>query len=162
MRIRELVPWRSRERGELSTGGERDPFFALQTQMQRLFDDFSEGFEPALREPAGMPKVDVAETEDSIQVTADLPGLTEKDVDVTLSDGSLVIRGQKEQQKEDKNKNYHRIERSYGAFHRVIDLPAPVDESKVDASFRNGVLTVLLPKTEPSSPGKRIEVRRAD
>src|SRR5579862_5699658 len=105
MRIRELVPWRSRERQELSHSPGGDPFVSLQSQMHRLFDEFFEGFDVApfgksnLAEPGqlGMPKVDVAETDDAVQVTAELPGLKEQDLDVSLSDGHLVIRGEKKE-----------------------------------------------------------------
>jgi len=108
-----------------------------------------------------MPKVDVAETEDAIQVTAELPGLKEEDIEVSLADHNLVISGEKKAEKEEKDKNYHRIERSFGSFHRSVPLPAEVNGEKVDASFTNGVLKVVLPKTTPSPPaGKKIPVRR--
>jgi HSP20 family protein len=149
-------------------GGESDALTALQTQMNRLFDRFFEGFD---WEPFGktelsaagtalMPKVDVSETGEAIHVTAELPGMKEDDIDVTLSDGNLVIRGEKKAEKEDKQKNYHRIERSYGSFQRSIPLPAEVDDKKVDASFKNGVLNIVLPKTGPSKTGKKIPVKR--
>ncbi len=170
MRIRELVPWRNREHEhELSRRGEgHDPFAAIETQMRRHFNDFFEGFGFDL-DPFGkqmhdgglMPKVDVSETDDAIQVTADLPGMTEKDVEVSLADGHLHIRGEKQAEKEDKHKNFHRIERSYGAFERSVALPAEVDAEKVDASFKNGVLSVVLPKVQTGSTGKRIEVKKS-
>src|SRR4051812_33703579 len=98
MRIRELVPWRSQgERRDLARQS-RDPFGALQTEMHRLFDNFFEGFDGgSFDRNAGLtlPQVDVAETDDAVHVTADLPGMSESDLDVTLSDGSLVIRGEK-------------------------------------------------------------------
>jgi HSP20 family protein len=171
MRIRELIPWQSRHReeGELSRRGANDPFTALHTQMNWLFDQFLEGFD---MEPFGrtglaewgaapVPKVDVAETEDSVHVTAELPGMKEDDIDVTLSDGNLVIRGEKKAEKEDKQKNYYRVERSYGSFQRSIPLPAEVDDQKVDASFKDGVLNIILPKVAPSKSGKKITVKRS-
>jgi HSP20 family protein len=168
MRIRELVPWRNREREqELSRRGEsRDPFTALDTQMRRYFDDFFEGFDLApfgkgLREDGLTPKVDVAETNDAVHVTADLPGMSENDIEVTLSEGHLHIRGEKRAEKEEKDKNYHRIERTYGSFQRSIALPAEVDDQKVDASFKNGVLTIVLPKVAQASGGKKISVKKA-
>jgi HSP20 family protein len=168
MRIRELVPWRNREREhELSRRGEsHDPFTALESQMRRYFDDFFEGFDLApfgkggLHEAGLTPKVDVAETYDAVHVTADLPGMSENDIEVTLSDGHLHIRGEKHAEKEDKDKNYHRIERSYGSFQRSIALPAEVDSQKVDASFKNGVLSVVLPKVATASGGKKIAVKK--
>jgi HSP20 family protein len=168
MRIRELVPWRSHEKEHgLSQRTDRDPFGGLETQLGRYFDDFFEGFDlgsfgkSALREVGMNPKVDVAETKEAIQVTAELPGMTEKDIEVTLSDGHLVISGEKHAESEQKDKNYHRIERSFGSFRRAIALPAEVDDKKVDASFKNGVLSVTLPKVAPSAAsGKKIEVKR--
>ncbi len=167
MRIRELVPWGARER-ELSRKNSGDPVMSLQSEMSRLFDSFFEGFEggPFARmgfgELAAMPKVDVSETKDSIHVTADLPGMNEENIEVSLSDGSLLIQGEKQADKEDKEKNYHRIERSYGSFRRSIPLPGEVDAQKVDASFKNGVLTVVLPKVAPSASAgaKKIPVKR--
>jgi HSP20 family protein len=172
MRIRELVPWRNREsEHELSRRGEgHDPFAHLEHQMRRYFDDFFGGFDLA---PFGKafgdggltqgltPKIDVAETSDAVHVTADLPGLSENDVEVTLADGHLHIKGEKHAEKEDKDKNYHRIERTYGSFQRSIALPAEVDSEKVDASFKNGVLTVVLPKVPTGSSGKKIAVKKA-
>ena len=171
MRIRELIPWRNPEsEHELRRRADiRDPFAAFETQMRHYFDDFFDGFDlgPFGKwsggPEVGLPKVDVAETSDAVHVTADLPGLSENEIDVTLSDGHLVIRGEKRSEKEEKDesKNYHRIERRYGSFHRSIALPAVVDDQKVDASFKNGVLTVVLPKVATASSGKKIEVKKA-
>jgi HSP20 family protein len=170
MRIRELVPWRSRERDQLSRKGSGDPFSTLQLEMSRLFDSFFEGFDvgplgkTGLAETGVMPMIDVSETDDAVHVTAELPGLKEDDVEVTLSDGNLVIQGEKRAEKEQKDKNYYRVERSYGSFHRSIPLPTEVDDKKVDASFQNGVLNIVLPKVKPSpaAAAKRIEVRRVN
>jgi len=167
MRIRELIPWRSHDaEHELSHSTGRDPVGGLETQLRRYFDDFFEGFEfgsfgkSALREAGMNPKVDVAETTDAIQVTAELPGMNENDIDVTLSHGHLVIRGEKHAESESQEKNFHRIERSFGSFQRSIALPAEVDAQKVDASFKNGLLNVTLPKVATGSSGKKIEVKR--
>jgi HSP20 family protein len=165
MRIRELIPWRSPEREQL-TRRSHDPFTMLQTEMNRLFNDFFEGFDlrpgGSRNEGAlGMPKVDVSETEDAVHVTAELPGMKQEDVDVTLSDGHLVLRGEKKSETQDQQKNYHRVERSYGTFERSILLPAAVDDKKVEASFKNGVLEIVLPKVEgAAAAGKKIPVRR--
>jgi HSP20 family protein len=168
MRIRELVPWRTRERDQLSRQDSGDAFTALQSEMSRLFDSFFEGFETgpfsktAFGTLAATPKVDVSESQDSVHVTAELPGMKEEDIEVTLSDGNLLIQGEKRAEKEAKEKNYHRIERSYGSFHRSIPLPAEVDDKKVEASFQNGVLSIVLPKVNPSpnATAKKIPVRR--
>jgi HSP20 family protein len=167
MRIRELVPLRSREKDQLSRRGDGDPFTTLQTEMSRLFDSFFEGFDvgafgkSGLATAATMPKVDVSETNDAVHVTAELPGMKEEDIELTLSDGSLIIQGEKRAEKEDKNKNYYRVERSYGTFHRSIPLPSEVDDKKVDASFKDGVLNIVLPKVALSpAAAKKIQVRR--
>jgi len=141
----------------------RDPFALMQSEMHRLFDHFFDGselapFDRTAGGMANMPKVDVAETEDAVHVTAELPGLSQADVDVTLSNGNLLIRGEKKAEHEEKQKNYHRIERSYGSFHRSIPLPAEVDRDKVEASFKDGVLNVVLPKAA-AAVGKKISVR---
>ena len=168
MRIRELVPWRTREQDQLSRKNGGDPFTTWQSEMSRLFDSFFEGFQTSpfgktgFGELATMPKVDVSETNDSVHVTAELPGMKEDDVEVTLAHGNLVIQGEKRAENEEKQESYHRIERSYGAFHRSIPLPADVDDQKVDASFQNGVLKIVLPKVAPAATAaaKKIPVRR--
>ncbi len=169
MRIRELIPWRSQQGNENALSRpEADPFFLFQHRMNRLFDDFLEGFDlaPFGRENGGSsvgvlsPKVDVAESNDSVQVTAELPGMKEEDIEVTVSDGNLVLRGEKKQEQETKEKNFHRVERSYGSFYRTIPLPADVDQARADATFKDGVLKVVLPKTETKPTGRKIEVKR--
>ena len=142
-----------------------DAFSLLHREVNRMFDEFSQGFGPSSRfwpkslgmpeGPAGtwMPTVDVAETDGEVQVTAELPGMDEKDVRVELSDNALTLSGEKTFEKEEETKNLHRGERSYGSFRRTFPLPAEVDGDKVQAVFKKGVLTVTLPKTEPA-PGK--------
>src|SRR5262249_3670101 len=138
------------------------------SEMSRLFDSFFEGFgagpfgNSRFGELALTPKVDISETDDSVHVAAELPGLEEKDINVTLSHGNLLIQGEKRADKEEKDKNFHRIERSYGSFHRLVPLPAQVDDTKVEASFQNGVLNIVLPKlaASPSPAAKKILVRR--
>ena len=103
------------------------------------------------------PSVDLAETENEVLVNAELPGLTEKDIEVTLDNGILSIKGEKTQAEEDKKVHFHHVERRYGAFHRQVKLPAAVDGNAVGAKFENGVLTITLPKSEEAKP-KRIEV----
>lgn len=93
------------------------------------------------------PQVDVTENDQEIKVAAELPGLTEKDVEVSLANDMLTISGEKRAEKEDKGENYYRMERSYGSFQRTIPLPTEVEANKVDATFKNGVLTVTLPKS---------------
>ncbi len=163
-----LIPWR-RDRGEIQTRREENPFELLHREMNDLFASFFRDFEspfrglaPATgRGPAAMsaPSVDVSETDDEVQVTADLPGLTEKDVEVTLDDGALTIRGEKKEEREEKKRNYHLVERAYGRFERSVALPHGIDPGKVKARFKNGVLHVTLPKTpESRSRSRAIEI----
>jgi HSP20 family protein len=102
----------------------------------------------------GFPSMDVKETDGEVVVSAELPGLNSEDVDLYVEAGRLVLRGEKRRECEDKDENCHRLERSYGSFYRAVDLPAPVDQAKAKASFKNGVLTVRLPKDEKAKPRK--------
>jgi HSP20 family protein len=134
--------------------------------MDRLFANFfDEDRWPALTNGHRMAvRWDVAETDDTVKITADLPGLTEKDVDVTLAEGVLTIKGERKTEKksDEKNKHYRRIERSYGAFERAMSLPTDVDESKISADFKNGVLELTLPKKpEAKKKAKKIQVKAA-
>lgn len=103
------------------------------------------------------PSVDVSETEAEVLVKAELPGMDPGDVELTIERDTLIIRGEKKQESEEKNENYHRVERSYGSFHRSIPLPVKVDADKVTAKFKNGVLTVTMPKDE-SAQAKRVAI----
>ena len=104
--------------------------------------------------------MNVSETENEIRVTAELPGVTEQDIDVTLDDDVLTIRGEKKfERKDEKKENFHFVERSYGTFQRSLRLPFPVDPEQVKASFENGVLTVTLPKTAQQERARRIQVQ---
>jgi len=115
---------------------------------------------PALFEEGNswVPAFDISENEKEYVVTAEIPGIYAKDLDVTLSDGILTVKGQKKQEKEDKGENYHRVERSYGSFHRSFRIPEKVATEKVDASYKDGVLKLTLLKAETSEP-KKIEVK---
>lgn len=129
---------------------EFNPFALLRQEMNTLFDNFSRGFE---MEPftgrfgAFSPSVDVRENDKEIKVSAELPGMDDKDIDVSLTKDALTIKGEKKEEKEDKGKDYYRIERSYGSFSRTIPLPTEIDIDKVKAEFKKGVLTVILPKS---------------
>lgn len=132
----------------------RDPVTGvtrLSESLDQFFNDFwSAGapVETSLLSPA----IDVAENEVSLSVTAELPGLERKDIDLSVKDGVLMLRGEKRMQEESKDRRYHRIERSYGAFFRALALPETVDADRVDAAFRNGVLTITLPKRPETKP----------
>ncbi len=102
-----------------------------------------------------LPKVDTLEAEEDIRVTAELPGMEEKDIDVSLVDGALTLKGEKNSCDEEKTMRHYRMERSYGMFERTIPLPMEVEADKVEALFKNGVLTVTLPKTKNAKEGMK-------
>jgi HSP20 family protein len=155
MAVSSLLPWR---RGrELA---ERDPFAAFRREMDSLFDSFFSGAGEA---PRGFdrftPRVDVKESDKEIRLIAELPGMDEKDVEISLSADVLTIRGEKKEEKEEKGEETYRMERTYGAFHRSFALPAEVDSNQASASFKNGVLTITLPKTAQATKTKKIAVQ---
>jgi len=111
-------------------------------------------------EKSFMPQVDIKETRKDIQVTAELPGMDEKDIDVSLHEGTLIVKGEKKSEHEDKKEGYQRIERSYGSFYRAIRLPDDIDEEKIKANYRKGVLKITVPKAEKAQvKEKKIEVK---
>ncbi len=121
----------------------------LRREMDRLMERFfGEPLGPERSAGMWSPRTDVTETKDSVTIKAELPGLEAKDVEVSLSGDMLTIKGEKKQEKEEKDEHHHLVERSYGAFSRMVRLPAPVAADKIKATFKNGVLTVTLPKTE--------------
>src|SRR5271166_1116742 len=148
-----------------------DVWQSFRSEMDRLFDCFGGGFGfPSLRrmfdiEPAwrssfsfSTPAIDMSEDEKAYKISAELPGIDAKDIDVSMSGDMLVLKGEKRQEKEAKDKNYHFSERAYGSF----QLPASVDHDKVAADFSKWVLTITLPKTaEAQKPVKKVEVKSA-
>lgn len=152
-----------------------DPWQLFRGEMDRLFDRFGGSFGfPSLRrmldmEPAwryessfglAAPAVDITEDEKAFKIAAELPGMTEKDIDVTLSGDVLVLKGEKRQEHEEKEKNRYLSERSYGAFQRSFALPEGIDREKIAAEFSKGVLTLTLPKTPAAQQQqKTIEVK---
>jgi HSP20 family protein len=158
MSIRDIVPRRRSE----ATSRQQDPLSSLRREMDRLLDNFFTGFPRAgwLADTGQLsPSVDVAETEKEVTVTAELPGLDEKDIEVNLSEGVLTLKGEKKSEKEEKDKTFYRSERSYGMFQRAIPLPAEVLEDKIEAEFAKGVLTVHLPKSPAAQKkAKKIEI----
>ncbi|MBR0718663.1 Hsp20/alpha crystallin family protein [Bradyrhizobium liaoningense] len=162
MAIRDLVPWTKGQ--QLSTRREPfDPFLTLHREMNRLFDDVFRGFgplgqigNPLMEGQFAWPRLELSETDKSVTVAAELPGLSEKDVQVEIANGVLSIRGEKKAERSDESKFVS--ERYYGSFERQISLEG-VEEDKAQAAFRNGVLTVTLPKSEQSSRNvKRIAI----
>lgn len=155
--MKNLVPWRRKEEHNLVARNRPDSLEDLHQQMNRLLDAFFQGWSlPApwhagQEEPWFAPVCEVAETDNEVKVRAELPGLNEKDVEVTLEDDQLMIRGEKKQERAEKKKNYHLAECSHGRFERVIPLPAGIDQAEIKAQFKKGVLTVTLPKTEQAA-----------
>jgi HSP20 family protein len=146
----------------------RDIFSAMRGEMDRMFERFEHGFPrfPHLfradHASVMAPELDVRESATAITVEAELPGVEEKDISVTLSNGILSIKGEKKQDKEEKSENYYIAERSYGAFERSLQLPDSVDETKVDAKFDKGVLKITATKKpEAVKAQRRIEIKTA-
>lgn len=173
MTLREIVPWRwgglrRWEPDEGPFGAFRRQMESLNREMDRLFEDFSsepvrKSFDPKMSgRDLVMPDIDEIEDDKTFHVTVELPGMDEKDVDITLSGRLLTIRGEKKQENVEEGKDYYRNERTYGSFRRTLELPGEVDESKIEASFKKGVLRVELPKTkEAQEKIKHIAVKAA-
>ncbi|HOX40313.1 MAG TPA: Hsp20/alpha crystallin family protein [Candidatus Brocadiia bacterium] len=156
MTNRSLIPWRKRDYGEAAT-----PMVKLQREMNQLFNEFFEGWNLptfSTHDVSLTPTVDVAESEKEVKVTAELPGIDEKNVDISVVGNALTISGEKKEEKEEKGQTYHRIERTYGSFSRTVPLPAEVDEENTRAVYKNGILTITLPKVEQARR-RRIEVK---
>jgi HSP20 family protein len=156
MNVRSLLP--STGRSELAPTGFA-PFASLQRELDRVFADFTRGW-PSFGEYQLWPKMDVMKRDKEIYITAELPGLEEKDVKVELVDNVLTISGEKKVEKEEKNENRDMVERSYGSFARSIELPSGVEPGDIKASMAKGVLTVTLPKPAQAA-SKTIEVKAA-
>ena len=160
MHLRSLIPSGN---GGTRTNSAGNPFGFLHREIDRLFDDFTRGLDVGGQGQVNLvPSIDVSETDKEIAITAEMPGLERKDVEISVEDDVLTIRGEKkvESEQDDKNKNYHLSERSYGVFYRVLQLPPGVDPSKIEATMSNGVLKITIPKPARSEP-KKIEVKDA-
>ncbi|NUM34130.1 MAG: Hsp20/alpha crystallin family protein [Candidatus Brocadiae bacterium] len=155
--FKNLIPWQKKE---------ENPLLSFRRNMDKLFEDFVDDFGgmKLASWPFGkdsfLPSVDVSEDAKSIQVSAELPGMTEKDVEVCLHNNVLTVKGEKKHEEEKKEQNYHCIERRYGSFHRSIPLPEEVETEKIEASFKNGILSIVIPKKETAQEkGKKIEIK---
>jgi len=152
MAIKNTLPSVSGKKSVPTRLDEANPFAVMQREINALFDNFfrggfeSEPFES--RMGAFAPHIDVSESDKEIKVSAELPGMDEKDIDVLLQNNMLTVKGEKKEEKEDKGKDYYHMERSYGSFSRTIPLTVEVQSEKVAATFKKGVLTVILPKSE--------------
>ncbi len=140
------------------------PLKELHQEMNRLFDDMLHGFAPFFPTPLTAatlikPQVDIRATEKEYTVSAEIPGVDEKDIAIEVNESTLIIRGEKRQDKEEKETNYYRIERSFGSFQRVLSLPKDGDTDAIRAHFKNGVLTITIPrKAQEKSSVRRIEI----
>jgi HSP20 family protein len=167
MRIRDLIPWNWGKRRIPVRREESAPLRSLQNDINRAFDDFWRGVEPAWPSlstswSVSVPSVDVSQTDREVEITAELPGMDEKDIDVSLAEGVLTIRGEKKSETEKRQRNYYLHERTFGSVERVIPLPDSVDLGSANATFKNGVLTVrFAKKPEAVASTRRIPVRPA-
>lgn len=165
MSFRDLIPWYGGRKNLQEKMGEQ-PFYGLQREIDNLFDRFdwfpTRFGEYEERFGSFTPKINIKENKKNIEVSAELPGMDENDIDVTLSDNTLTIKGEKKSEVEDKREDYYRIERSYGSFYREIPLPEGTDKEKTEASFKKGVLKIMLPKNAKAIESrKKINVKRA-
>lgn len=167
MQIKDLIPWARKGDAPEPKEGDANPIASLQREMNQVFDGFWRRFE----QPFGgldMPwagavaRSDVVETKDGVEVSVELPGMEQKDVEVSLAGDSLTIKGEKKIEKKEEKKGYYVSERSYGSVYRTIPLPPGLDTSKAEASFKNGVLTVRVPQSaEAKAKVKKIDVKAA-
>lgn len=180
MQVKDLIPWARGDKAPETREQATNPIAQLQEEMNRVFDNFwgrfgrdtstvgstphptsgfgGIGFLGGFPWNGATPRADVVETDDGYEVTVELPGLEQQDVEVSLTDDLLTVKGEKKVEREDSRKGYYLSERAYGAFHRAIPLPPGVDSGKAEAVFRNGVLTVKLPQSDEA----RAKVRRID
>ena len=154
MRLPSLVPFR--ETGALMQPG--FGLFGLHREIDRLFNEFAQGAGANGALAKLIPNIDIAETDKAIEVSAEMPGLERKDIDISIEDDTLTIRGEKKIEEDQKDKNVQHSERRYGVFMRVLQLPAGADPSKVEATMSNGVLKITIPKPAKPEP-KKIEVK---
>jgi HSP20 family protein len=160
----DLVPWRNkRRRGDRDTG--EHPLARLRDEMESVFERFfgnpwGTGRSPLLSPTAAFPQLDLTESDSDLTIRAELPGLRLEDVKLEVSGNCLRITGEKSAEREDQGRDYHYSERQFGAFSRTVQLPAAADPNKVDATYKDGVLTVKIAK-HPDAKPKRIKVRNA-
>jgi HSP20 family protein len=167
MAMRYLTPFRwGRRSVPAGREGEGYPIDIFQREMNKLFDDFFKGtgLKPFSEEMESFgeftPQVNMTEDDKSIQVSAELPGLDEKDIEISLSKDSLTIKGEKKEETEHKDKEAYYMERSFGSFTRVLPIPKDVNTEKAEASFKKGVLTISLPKLEKEKQSqKKIKIK---
>ncbi|MBF0288705.1 MAG: Hsp20/alpha crystallin family protein [SAR324 cluster bacterium] len=149
---------------------EQNPIVSLHQEMNRMFDNVFKDFGFRNLSPSSFkgwesfgsfsPKVNVSEDDKMVEVEAEIPGMEEKDIQVSLANDILTVKGEKQQEKEEKDKEYYHVERRYGSFQRVIQLPCEIKEDQIKASFKKGVLKITLPKSEKAQEQvKKIEIQ---
>ena len=164
MQVKDLIPWARKDHAPEPKGDDHNPIASLQNELNRVFEGFRNRF-GELDWPwgGGEAKSDVVETDDNVvEVSIELPGMEMKDIEVSVTDDMLTVKGEKRIERQEEKRGYYLSERSYGAIYRTIPLPPGVDGEKAEASFKNGVLTIKLPQT-PDAQAKvtRIEVQGA-
>jgi len=167
MDFRSLMPF-GRTAGVARAGApETDPFTGLRREMNRLFEDFARDWAVPARFGSSdflSPKINVAETETGLELTAELPGIEPKDIQIDLADGILTLKAESKAERDEKDdgKKYHLVERSYGTFLRRMALPFEADQDRIEASFDKGVLKIVVPRSPAAkSPTRRIEIKSA-
>jgi HSP20 family protein len=167
MQVKDLIPWARKDQEPMAKSGEDNPVATLQRDMNKVLENFWNRFGQGLSTldwpwSNSEAKSDVVETKDAIEVSIELPGMEMSDIDVSVNDDMLTIKGEKKIERQEEKKGYYLSERSYGAIYRAIPLPPGVDGNKAEASFKNGVLTIKLPQTaEAQAKIKHIEVESA-
>ena len=161
MAITDLIPWKKNEESLAVRRREMDPFRQMHREIDQMFNGMLGDWAGPMnlldrRLGSWMPQVDVNETAKEIRVTAELPGMEEKDLEVSLVEGALTIKGEKSEEHDEEKGDVHRSERQYGMFERTIPLPSEVDVDKVKASFKKGVLKITLPKTKEAQSNRRV------
>jgi HSP20 family protein len=167
-----LIPWNWGKKNlpirKEDNSSEYNPYLSLQHDMNRVFDNFFRSFDTGFMSPFSemseglfQPKVEVKESANDLRVSVELPGIDDKDLDVSITDDALTISGEKREEKEENTRGYYRMERSYGSFHRRIPFPCSIDTNKAEATFKKGVLNVTLPKTaEAKQNVKKISIKK--
>jgi HSP20 family protein len=161
MAITDLIPWKKNDDTLAVRRPEMDPFRQMRREIDQMFNGMLGDWAGPMnlldrRLGSWMPQVDVNETAKEIRVTAELPGMEEKDLEVSLVEGALTIKGEKSEEHEEEKGDVHRSERQYGMFERTIPLPSEVDVEQVKASFKKGVLKITLPKTKEAQSNRRV------
>ena len=162
MAITDLIPWKKQDENALAMRRrELDPFAQFRREVDQMFDGFLGNWAGPIHlsdRTIGnwMPQADVRETGKEVRVTVELPGMEEKDLEVSVLDGALTIKGEKNEEHEEEQGDVHRSERRYGRFERTMPLPAKVDVDNVKASFKKGVLKITLPKTKEAQSNRRL------